>query len=87
MKVADDWRGIAFAAEDLDGLGHRPGGVIVIDGPADHLRSSLNEFDGLGNGLVDIGRGRIGHGLNDDRISASDKDAANFYSWGFAAFK
>ena len=61
-------------ADDLRDGGRRR---LVVDGDPDQLRSGMGQPGNLDRGRVDVGRVRVRHRLDDDRVGAADEDAAD----------
>ena len=60
-----------LAARPLDDVGNGLGGVVVVDGDADHLRAGAGEGGDLLDGAFDVGGVGVGHGLHDDGVRRS----------------
>ena len=69
----------------LDDLRDCARGLVVVDGDTDQLAARGVERIDLGYGAGDIGRVRIGHGLDDDGPLAADLDAAHVHHHGLPA--
>src|SRR5690242_847575 len=87
MEVADNGRGKPLVAQNFYCGWYGPGGIVIIDGPADEFRPRFDQFNGLGHGLVNISGRRIGHGLNNNRISSPYRHMADFNRGCFSALE
>ena len=85
VEIADDGRVAAGIKQPLLDRRDGCGGLRDVYGPADELRTSFGQFDGLLECGFDIGRVRVGHGLDDDRRAAAHADLADLYAIRFAA--
>ena len=77
VEVADDRHVDAEAADLADHLGHGRGGLIGVDRDPDQLRAGMRQPCDLDGGAIRIGRVRVGHRLDDDRMGAADEDATD----------
>ncbi len=77
VEVADDGRLPAFGADAFDDVGNGLGGVIVVDGDADHLRAGAGERGDLLDGGFDVRSIGVGHRLNDDGSVRADANLAD----------
>ena len=78
VEVADDRRVDAQVVAQLaDHLRHGRGGGVRVDGHADELRAGVGEAGDLDGRRVGVGRVRVGHGLDDDRVRGPDEHAAD----------
>ncbi len=56
---------------------HGSGGIFIVDGDTNQFRTRASQFGDLAHAGGDIGRVRIGHGLDHQRRAAADLDIAN----------
>jgi len=63
------------------------GSATIGDGQADDLTTRILQSPDLGNGSHDVTRVCLGHGLDGDRRSPTDQDAANPYLPGLPSWK
>ena len=66
--------------------GNSRGGFGHVDRDADEFGAGLREFEALLRGRGDVGRVRVGHGLDDDGRAAADLDLADLYADRVVAF-
>ena len=74
-----------FGADAFDDVGDGLGGVIVVDGDADHLGAGAGEGGDLLDGGFDVGGVGVGHRLDDDGGVGADADVADGDGNGFSA--
>jgi hypothetical protein len=77
VEVADDGRGPALGVDAFDDVGNGLGGVVVVDGDADHLGAGAGEGGDLLDGGLDVGGVGVGHRLDDDGSVGADADVAD----------
>jgi len=78
VEIADDGRHAAKVSQAGDNLGHGRGRFRHIHGDADQFRPGVGKFLALRHGSGDVGRVRVGHGLNDNRRPAAHLNVADF---------
>ena len=70
VEVADDRHVDAEAPDLADHLRHGGGRFVRVDRHADELRTGVRQPCDLDGGRVRVGRIRVGHRLDDDRVGA-----------------
>ena len=77
VEVADDRHVDAEAADLADHLGDGRGRLLGVDRDPHELRAGVGQPRDLDRGRVGVGRVRVRHRLDDDRMRAPDEDAAD----------
>ena len=80
VEVADDRDVHAQAADLADDLGHRGGGRLRVHRDPDELGAGMGQPGDLDRGRVRIGRVRVRHRLDDDRVGAPDEHATHVHA-------
>src|SRR5690606_3545127 len=73
VEVTDDGNAAALPSQPLNDVRHRLGGRVVVDGDAHQLAAGVGQGTDLLDGRVHVGRIRIGHRLNHDRVVRSEE--------------
>src|SRR5690606_24428362 len=73
----DDGHRAALRAQPLHDAGNRLRGRLVVDGDAHDLAAGVGQGTDLLHGRVHVGRVRVGHRLDYDRMVSADKNAAD----------
>ena len=82
VEVADDRHGRAQAPDLAHDLRDRRGRRLGVDGDPDQLGAGVSQPGDLDRGGVRVGRVRVGHRLDDDRMAAADHHAADVHGRG-----
>ena len=77
MEVPDERDTDAQLIQPFPDRRHRGGGFRRVHGEAHQFGTGTRQVPHLFNGTGDIGRVRIGHGLDDDGIGTADADSPN----------
>lgn len=82
VEVADDGGVPALFGKAFDDVGDGFGGIVVVDGDADHLGAGAGEGGDLLDGGFDVGCVGVRHGLDDDGIAGADVDSSDVDRYG-----
>ncbi len=85
MEVADDGDADALPVEQINDAGNGSGGLLVIDGDANQLRTGAGECGTLLHGAENVRSIGVGHRLHHNGCIRADADAADHGSHGFPA--
>ena len=85
VEVADDRDGGAEAADLAHDLRDRRGRGLVVDRDPDQLRAGMGQPRDLERRGVGVGRVRVRHRLDDDRMAAADHHALDIHGRGAPA--
>ena len=80
VEVADDRDVHAQPADLADHLGNGRGGGLGVDRDAHELRAGVGQPGDLDGRRVGVGRVRVGHRLDDDRVGRADEDATHVHA-------
>ena len=84
MEVADDGHAHALLFEPFDDVGDGLGGIVVVDGDADHFGAGAGQGGDLLDGAGDVRGIGVGHGLHHNRCIAAHADATDRGGKGFS---